>query len=155
MKRLTLRDFGVLAVLLTILGGGIQKASAEIEYDTYFHCGDYLDPNPYLNTIRYAPSDDSPKPMWAISYGVKNPDTKVRMEVSCLIREVSEDSDGKIVFAGENCDVVLTQEADKTFSVTYEDKPKITGCIFDLPREQAVEDLDKDIAGPGVTTGPN
>jgi hypothetical protein len=154
MKIPALRSFGVFAVVLTILGGGIQKASAEVQVDDYLHCGEYSGPNPDVSLTRYL-SFDGAKPMWAFSYAVKSP-TKVRTEVSCLATGVTPSRDGSVVFSGTDCKVTLTKEVDQTFSVAYsatgEDKTKITGCVFDNPLDQLVSDFNKDLSTTGVAS---
>jgi len=153
MKTLRVRNLGILVLLLTVLGVGVQQASAEIGVDYYLHCGDYSGPNPDVSLTRYTPfaGVTTMKPTWAFSYAVK--EQTDRMEVSCLALGVTQNADGSVVFSGDDCKVTLTKEADQTYSVTYENNPKITGCVFDSPLEQLLKDFNNDLSTTGIA-GP-
>lgn len=155
MKILKIENIAVLALVFAILGMGATRGlTDELDFDTYVHCGDYLAPSPDVNLTRWAAGDMSPQPMWSLTYATKNPTTKVRTEVSCVITDMKVRVDGSTLFTGKDCQVVLAQEADKTFSVTFEDQPKIGACVFDLPREQEIADFNSDLAHGGVVA-PN
>jgi hypothetical protein len=121
-------------------------AFAEIQFNTYLHCGDYNGPNPDLNLIRYTPDEDFRFPMWAFSYGVKTQREnapRVREEVSCVIKNVSTVG-SLITFSGDACDVQLSRNSDQTYAVTFENNAEILGCVFDIPLSQLLPDFTKD-----------
>jgi hypothetical protein len=151
MKTLRVMNFRVLVLLLTVVGiGTAQKASAEIGVDYYLRCGEYSGLAPDVSLTRYTPFAGVPnmKPTWAFSYAVK--DSIGRTEVSCLALGSTQGVDGSVIFSGDDCTVTLTKEADQTYSVTYENNPKITGCVFDSSVEQLLKDFNNDLNTTGV-----